>query len=414
MEVRRVFHLDLVGVAVAHLVELRHIQIALAELGVLRHGFFFDVEDQGVDERRLLATVFQATFGLILRRALAGVQLAPVVGVALHHVPAVLHELGHHVRARAHRPAVERQAIAGHAGLGIEGIGLPGNGRQKAHRHPVLPLRVLAVNADAQRVRVERLGTGQRPATEVQKGLVLAGGRHTGAQLLVFGADELAVVGQAHHVFREDAEHRRCGTGGGVTFEGVDKIVGCELARAGLTKRPRAALVGDLVGRQPVVEVLALRIPGKGRVRRKQHATLDGNVVDALHNLTGRGRIGQNLPLAAQITRLHHGGRRLGHQRVGTLEVVVAVERFVDLIGVRRLVAAVRRGRVQIAGRAFIEGGVQRVAVGRPHRVGAVIAGGHTQGQAQRHTDAPCPQPAQPRRAFVQPCPALCHALIVS
>ena len=390
----RVFHLDAVGVAVAHLIQLGHIEVALAELGVLRHRLFFHAQDQGVDEGRLLAAVIQAAFQLVLGHAFTGVGLATVVGVALEHVAAVLNILGHHVGARAHGPGVERQALAGHAGLGIKGVGLPGNGRQKGHGHPVLPLRILAFDAQTQGVLVHGLRARQGPLAEVQERLVTGGGRKACPKLLVFSTDELAVVRQAHHVFGKHAKHRRGGARGGVALEGVDVILGHQLARAGALELPGRSTLAQLTGLHVVVEVFALRILGKSWVRLVQDAGLDLELVDALGNLIG-GRIKRQWPPGVvHIPRRDHGLRGLGHQGVGPLEVVVAVERLVDLVGERGLVAAVGRDRIQVTRRALVEGRVQGVGAAGAIRIGAVVAPGE-QGQRGHHPKA---EPRQPMR----------------
>ncbi len=157
--------------------------VALAELAAPRHRFAFDGRDQRVDERRRLAAVVEQAGRLVARHAFARIRLAAVVRVALHHVAPVLHVLDHHVGPGADRPGVQRQADLGHARLGIEGIGLPRHRRHEGHLHPVAPLRIFALDADAQQVLLGRRGTGQRPAAEVEEGLVEAGRVEAGAQL---------------------------------------------------------------------------------------------------------------------------------------------------------------------------------------------------------------------------------------
>ena len=158
-------------VAGAHVQPLngRGVVVALHELGLQGHAFFFDVKHHFVHKGRGLAAVVQVAFFFVARLAFAGVRLAPVVGVALQHVAAVLGELGQHEGAGAHRPVVERQVFLRHAGLGIKLFGLPGHGREKRHRQPVLELGVLADDPNAQRVFVGRAHALQRKLAKVQK-----------------------------------------------------------------------------------------------------------------------------------------------------------------------------------------------------------------------------------------------------
>ena len=94
--------------------DLGDVEVALLEHLLARHLLLDDGGDEGVDERHGLAAVVQQAGCLVAGLALAGIGLAAVVRVALHHVPAVLHVLGHHVRARcppATSPATGRCAF---------------------------------------------------------------------------------------------------------------------------------------------------------------------------------------------------------------------------------------------------------------------------------------------------------------
>ena len=194
-----VHHLHQIGLP--HVRALEHLQVivAAAEFVALRSSLALDGGDDAVDERRLLAAVGQQPRLAVRLGAVARVWLAAVVRVALHHDAAVFAVLGDHVRAGADRPGVHRHAELAHAGLRIERIGLPWHRRQEGHLHPVLPLRVLALEADAQQVLFGRRRSGQRPAAKVEEGLIGAGRIEPLAQLRVFGLDQFAVLLQADH-----------------------------------------------------------------------------------------------------------------------------------------------------------------------------------------------------------------------
>ena len=210
------------------------------ELGAQRRLVLLDVEHQLVDEGQLLAAVVEQARLLVAGHALARVRGTVVVGVAHQHVAAVRVVLDRHVGSGAYRPHVQRQAVLGHAGLGVELVGLPRHRRGEGQRHPVLPLRVLALDADAKGVLVERDRTVERVLAKVEEGLVQCGRVQALAQLLVFVADQLAVVLQAEHVLREDAVDRRVDARRGVALECVDEVVGDQFARAAAARSPAA------------------------------------------------------------------------------------------------------------------------------------------------------------------------------
>ena len=330
--------------------DLRHVEEALHELGLQRHRFFLGVEDQRVDERHGLAAVGQQAGFLFARHALAGIRLAAEIRVALEHMAAVLHVVGQHVGTGAHRPHVQRQAAARHAGLGVKLVGLPRHRCHEGHRQPVLPLRVLAVDADAQRVAVERRRAGQRELAKVEEGLVQAGLVKAGAQLLVLGADQRAVVLQADHVLGEGAVDRRHDARRGMALHGVDEIVGHQLACAVHREVERRALVAQLAGLHVVIQEAALRVFRERRVRRELNALADRDVVDALGDQLGRHVVGQGLAGFVEVFRRDHLGRDLRDQRVRPLQVVIAVQRLVVLVSDRRFVVRIRSRGIEVAG----------------------------------------------------------------
>ena len=345
---------------------LEHLQVveALAELAALRHGFALDTGNEAVDEGHGLAAVVQQARLLVAGHAFAGIGLAAIVGVALHDVITVLDELHHHVGPGAHRPHVQRQRALGHAGLGVEGIGLPGHRRHEGHLHPVTPLRVLALDADAQQVFLGRAGASQRPLAEVQKGFVLAGLVQPFAQLGVFLLDELAVFLQAHHVLGKGAEDGRRDARGGLPLEGVYEVLGHQLARALVLELQRRAPLAKITGLHrmvAVIEVAALLVLGECRVGLEQDAGLDRHVVHALGHLVSRRVVRQGLAVLVHKAWLDHRCSRLGHQLERPLQVVITVGRLVDLVGVRRVIAPIRSRGIQMAGRRLDDRRVQRV-----------------------------------------------------
>jgi len=152
--------------------DLGHVQKTLRELGPQRGLVLLDVEHQLVEKRQGFAAVSQQACLLVAGHSFAGIGGTVVVGVARHHMAPVGKVFDHHERAGAHGPHVERQAVAGHAGLGVELVGLPRHGGGEGHRHPVFPLRILALDAHPKGVFVERHRAGERVFSEVQERLV--------------------------------------------------------------------------------------------------------------------------------------------------------------------------------------------------------------------------------------------------
>ena len=351
---------DVAGAGVGALEDLQ-VVVTIAELVALGRALALDRGHDGVNKGRLLAAVVKQAGHLVVGHALARVGLAAVVGVALHHDAAVFLERRDHVGAGADGPLVECHAALGHAGLGVEGIGLPGHRRHEGHLQPVLPLRVLALQADAQKMLLGRGGARQRPAPEVEKRPVQTGGVEALAQQRVFAFDQVAVVLQAQHVLGEDAVDGCRDARGGVAFEGVDEVLGHQLAGARVLEVHRRAALAQAAGRRLVVAVGALRVQRESWMRLEQDALPDRDLVDALgHQFAGR-IVGQALAVLVEVERRDHFLGRLGHQLIGPLEVVVAVGRLIDLVGHQGVVGPIRRGRVEVARRVLDHGRVHRV-----------------------------------------------------
>ena len=218
--------------------------------------------------------------------------------------------------------------------------------------------------------------SGQRRKS--RKGLSWLAGVEPGAQLRVLVLDQLGVVLQADHVLGEDAEDRRRDARGGVALQRVDVVLGHQFARAAVLEVQRRAPLAQFAGLHRVVAVAALLVLGKGRVRLEQDAGLDADVVDALGHQLARRIVGQRLAVLVQVGGRDHLGGRLRHQLEGPQQVVVAVGRLVDLVGVGRVVAPVRGRRVEVARRALDHRTDRRVGGRQVAGQGVVVAAGQS------------------------------------
>ena len=190
----RAFHVGAELHAPVVALHLGHVQVALYKQLFARHAFFHHHRHHGVDEGHGLAAVLQQAGLLVTFGAFTRVGFATEVWVAAHHVAAIGFELAQMVRAAANGPACAGQAVGPHARLRVKGVGLPGHGRGKGQRQPVVPLRRLAQDAQAQGVAVQRLRACQRPAAQVQKRFVQAAGGQALSQLAVLLAQQLHIV----------------------------------------------------------------------------------------------------------------------------------------------------------------------------------------------------------------------------
>ncbi|MCY1514713.1 hypothetical protein D9M68_492630 [compost metagenome] len=285
-----------------------------------------------------------------------------VVGVAAQHVAAVLQGLHQHVRAGAHGPGIERQIVRRHAGLAVEAVGLPGDGRREGHGQPVLELRVLAVDADAQRLRVKRLHAGKAVRlAQVQPGRRARAARHIAAQRLVPLAQAFAVFLQARNVLGHQGGDRRHHARAGQPPDGVDVVVGREFARAGAREIGNVVLAVQLARRQRIVVVAAVGLAGERRMRREPRTGPELDFVDALRDLLARRVGGQRVALGVEVDRRVDRCRRARYQFVRTLQIVVTVERLVNIVCIGSFIAGIGAGRVQVLRGAFDESGIQRV-----------------------------------------------------
>ncbi len=192
---------------------------------------------------------------------------------------------------------------------------------------------------------------------------------------------------QADDVLAHQRERRRLDARRGQPADRVDVVVRRQLAGAGRREVGDPVLAVDVLPFHRVVDVVAGAVPGERRVRREQDALADRDVVDALGDRLAR-RIGRQFPASGvEVARQHHPLGATRPQLVGPLQVVVAVRRLVDLVGVRRLVVGVRTGRIEVLRRARGEGGVKGVArlgAGRMRAVGHAAAGSQRRERRER------------------------------
>jgi hypothetical protein len=314
------------------------------------------------------------------------------IRVALHHMAAVLHVLRHHEGAGPDRPTDQRQSVRVHSGLRVKRVSLPRHRRRERERQPVLPLRILALDAHAQRVAVKRLRTGQRPVAKIKEGLVRARFGKTAEKLLIFGLDQFAVFFQPDQVFGEGGKDRRFNARRGVALERVDIVFSHQLACALLIEVPWGTLVAHLRRCQVVIQVLALVVLRKRGMRRVANALFNAHVVDAFGDLLRRRIVGQALASSVEVIRLDHFLRRLGDQDVGTLEVVIRVQRLVSRVGVGSFRIAVRRSGIEVTRRAFVERVEHRIRRRGTVGVRAVVAAAKCDGE--------CHKPGKTRQGF--------------
>ena len=326
--------------------DLRTVVVALKHLDGRGYGLLLERHDDAVDERNGLAAVLEMARRPVRGLAFARIGLEAKVRVAPHDVLAVLARFDEHVGPRADGPGGERHVVARQRAVGIKALGLPRHRREEGHRQPVAELRILSADRDFERMRIERAHAFKGACPQIEPGLLPV----LGAKGFVARGELRVERLEARHVLRQDAEHRAHDPRTCDALDAVDEILGHKLARAFFGKLHR---VRDRRGKLRVeimVEVGARGVPCKARVRRKAHALFDRDPVDAPIN-AGRRRVGrQHPPVPVDINGLDDLGRRTRLKLVRALEIVVAVGRLVDRIGVERLVARVGRLRIERLG----------------------------------------------------------------
>ena len=229
-------------------------------------------------------------------------------------------------------------------------------------------------------------------------------------ELFVLLGDQLAVLLQPLDVlghwrkrWRLDARRRQ-------SLDRVDVVVRRQLARSLLLEVKWRALVAEVLLGQRVIAVVARIVLREGRVRCIQDALLELDVVDRLGDVRTR-RIGRQFsPLLVVVAR---SGDRLGrarHNLVRPLQVVKAIERLEDRVGVWRFVERVRRGRIKVLRRSLLECGEEGVGplfAAAVRVVGDVIAAG----EQRRDGECACGHPPAHRSHFRPPRLKRCQTL---
>ena len=331
--------------------------VALKEFRLKRHRFLLDFEDDPVDEREGLAAGVEITLFLVARFPFAGIGYVAKEGVLHHLVAAVFLENAHHEGARTDGPGVEREVVLLKAALRIELFRLPRDGREEGHGEPVGKLRVLALDADAKRVVVERLGPFEGDVVDVEIGVV----SFLFPKETVFFSKRAREFLEPHDVVAHGSENRAHDAGTRDAADAVDVVVRGEFARAALGEVAGLTLCLCLFVGKVVVEEVSVPVLREGRVRRKADSLLNRNVVDGNGDRFGGGVGGEFPAFRIEVARLHHAHGRTGHERVGALQVVVLIERLVNAVGVGRFVRRVRSLRIERAGTASAEGRKERL-----------------------------------------------------
>ena len=199
----------------------------------------FDVEHGAVDEGRA-CRVGQQARGLVARLAFAGIGLtvevgcAPARGGGSARTPPAC-------RGRCPRPGIERQVLLGHA-AGCRSGRPPRDRRREGHRQPVLELGILAVDADAQCQRIQRLHAVEAIGLRSSQGEAPPRpARRAAAPGRADAAGRRSPSGRART--RPSVNRSATPRAAGQAADGIDVIVGGEIARAGQRKIRDGVLV---------------------------------------------------------------------------------------------------------------------------------------------------------------------------
>ena len=204
--------------------------VALKEFRLKRHRFLLDFEDDPVDEREGFAAGVEIPLFLVARFPFAGIGNETKEGVLHHLVTAVFLEDAHHEGARADGPGVEREVVLLKASLRIELFRFPGDGREEGHGEPVGKLRILAFDADAKGMVVERLGPFEGDVVDVEIGVV----SFLFPKETVFFSKRAREFLEPHDVVAHGSENRAHDAGTRDAADAVDVVVRGEFARAAL------------------------------------------------------------------------------------------------------------------------------------------------------------------------------------
>ncbi len=315
--------------------------------------------------------------------ALAGVDLAREVGIALeHHLPVrVVH--GEHEGARAHRIPVEREVSFRHAGLREEALGLLRYRREEGHGEPVPELRILALELDPVGITIDDLGAGERKLREIEIGALAPRAR----ELLVRLLERRRKLLQSDDVLAHQTEHRRMQARVRQALDLINVVGGRQLARAGLFEVPQLIHTREILRLEIVIARPTRSVLRKCRVGLIENARPDADLVHAVRHRVRVGIVGQALALGIQVDRPRHLDGSLGDQLVRSLVVVVLQRRLVDLRRERRFVLAVGLDGIEVL-RALGERRIVGIGAGVARRVrivpGRTRAAGKQAGEDER------------------------------
>ena len=170
----------------------------------------------------------------------------------------------------------------------------------------------------------------------------------------------------------EGREDRRSDPRAGQASDRVDVILRRQGARSCVLEIGDRELVGKRLPGNREVDMAPLCIPCKGRMRGKEDIRSNLDVVHAFGD-GRRGRVGwQRIAARIDELRRRHLQRSARHELVRTLQIVIPIERLVDVVGVWRLVRRIGSRRIEVFRRALRERGIERVVTLGTRRIGAI------------------------------------------
>ena len=202
------------------------------------------------------------------------------------------------------------------------------------------------------RMRSVCLSSASAPANgvlaEIEERQIAVRRRQILAQRLVGGDDRLAVLLQPDDVVGHRRERRRLDARSGKAPDRIHVVVGDQLARAGLLEIGDLVLVGDVLALHVVIEIFALRVPGERRMRREFDARLQLDDELRFRDVLARSIARQLLAVLVEVERMRDLLGGASDELVGALQVVIAVQRLVDLIRERGLVVGIGARRIEV------------------------------------------------------------------
>ena len=158
----------------------------------------------------------------------------------------------------------------------------------------------------------------------------------------------LAVLLQPDDVVGHRRERRRLDARRGETPDRVHVVVRGQLARAGFLEVGDLVLVGDVLALHVVIDVFALRVLGERRMRRELDARPELDDELRFRDVLARRIARQLLAVLVEVERMRDLLGGAPDELVGTLQVVIAVQRLVHLVRERGLVVGVGARRIEV------------------------------------------------------------------